>query len=68
MIFNFVKIDFFKKKLNTDMDANVIFYIIIFWLHQPLICHLCTLFAISDFSVTELPVETKIKMIFRNWN
>ena len=41
-----------------------IIIIIIILPRQRLACHQCTLFVISDFSVTMLKVETKIKMIF----
>ena len=58
MFLNFVKIDIYIYiyifKLDTDMDADVVFFIIIFQLRQHLICHLYTLFATSDFSVTRL--------------
>ena len=57
---NFVKINIKKKKL----DAEMVFIIIIILPRQRLACHQCTLFVISDFSVTMLKVETKIKMIF----
>ena len=58
---NFVKINIKKKKI----DADMVFIIIIIILPcQRLACYQYTSFAISDFSVTMLKVETKIKMIF----
>ena len=64
MFFNFVKINIYFLKLDADIDADMVFIIIIIFPRQRLACHQCTLFVISDFSVTMLKVETKIKMIF----
>ena len=64
IFFNFVKINIYILKLDADIDVDMIFIIIIILPRQHLACHKCTLFATSDFFVTGLMAETKIKMNF----